>query len=265
VTAAAVSRRVDVGDLSVHYLEQGSGPPVVLLHGGLATAAMSWTGSMPALARRFRVVAPDARAHGGTGNPSDRLGYDQMADDLAGLVAALGLERPFVVGYSDGAQVALELALRHPGLARGIVLGGVVSEPHEVYVAGLHAWGFPAPGEVDLPLLEREFGDDFYAETRAAHEHVADDAGWRRFLEQISALWLTVPRYEDAQLAAVEDPVLVIAGDRDDMAGLDQAERLYRAIPGAELAVVPDADHGAADRPVFWALVEDFLDRHDGP
>jgi hypothetical protein len=46
------------------------------------------------------------------------------------------------------------------------------------------------------------------------------------------------------------------------MAGLDQAGRLHRAIPGAELAVVPGADHGAADRRVYWALVEDFLDRH---
>ncbi|HZB71313.1 MAG TPA: alpha/beta hydrolase [Acidimicrobiales bacterium] len=262
MTGAATSHRVEVGDLQVHYWDQGAGTPVVLLHGGLATAEMSWTETMPALARRFRVVAPDARGHGGTDNPAPVLGYDQMADDLAGLVARLDLDRPFVAGYSDGAQVALELALRHPGLARGIVLGGTVSEPHDVYVAGLHAWGFPAPGEVDLQLLEREFGDEFYAETRTAHEHVRDDASWRRFLEQISALWLGVPRYEETRLATITDPVLVITGDRDEMAGLAQAERLYRGIPGAELAVVPDADHGAADRRVYWALVEDFLDRH---
>ena len=125
------SQTVDVDGMTVHYLEQGDGAPLILLHGGLATAGMSWTHAMPMLAGRYRVVAPDSRGHGGTDNPADHLGYDQMADDVARLIEAWGLERPVVVGYSDGAQVALEFGLRHPGVARALVLGGVVSEPHD--------------------------------------------------------------------------------------------------------------------------------------
>lgn len=256
------SQTIDVGGMTVHYLEQGQGVPVVLLHGGLATAAMSWTAAMPMLAGRYRVVAPDSRGHGGTDNPADRLGYDQMADDVANLVGLLDLERPILVGYSDGAQVALEFGLRHPGVARALVLGGVVSGPHDTYMEGLHSWGFPAPGEVDVATMAEEFGAEFMTESRAAHTNIRDDEGWDRFIRQISKLWLTVPRYTEAQLATIADPTLIITGDRDEMAGIGQAERLFRHIPGAELAIVPAADHAAAEEPLFWQTVRTFLERH---
>lgn len=258
----ARSRTVDVDGMRVHVLERGEGIPLVLLHGGLATAETSWTDAMPLLAGRYRVVAPDARGHGGTDNPADHLAYDQMADDVARLIEVLELERPVVMGYSDGAQVALELALRHPGTARALVLGGVVSEPHDTYLEGLHRWGFPAPGEVDVPALTQEFGPEFFSETRAAHTTITDDEQWVRFLRHISTLWLTVPRYEEAQLATIIEPTLVITGDRDQMAGVDQALRLFRHIPGGELAVIPGADHGEEDQGLFWHTVRTFVDRH---
>jgi pimeloyl-ACP methyl ester carboxylesterase len=75
-------------------------------------------------------------------------------------------------------------------------------------------------------------------------------------------LWLTVPSYEDVQLARIAEPTLVITGDRDEMAGIDQALRLYRHIPRAELAVVPAASHEAANGPLFWQITLDFIERH---
>jgi pimeloyl-ACP methyl ester carboxylesterase len=255
---AAGERRVRLGDLDVRYWEQGSGRPVVLLHGGLATAEMSWATAFAALPG-FRLVAPDSRGHGGTGNPGPRLGYDQMADDAVALADALGLDRPVVVGHSDGAQVALELGLRHPGRAAGLVLSGTMSEPTAAYVEGLHSWGFTGPGTVDLDAIRAEFGD-FYDETRAAHEHARTPEAWEAFLSQVAALWLTLPSYPDEQLATIADPTLVVTGDHDELADLAQAERLFRSIPGAQLAVVPDAGHGAADEPIFWDIVRRFLE-----
>ena len=85
---------------------------------------------------------------------------------------------------------------------------------------------------------------------------------WVQFLQQISRPWLTVPRYGESQLASITEPTLVIAGDRDEMAGLDQALRLYRNIPRAELAIIPGADHGAADQPLFWDTTRTFIERH---
>lgn len=257
--AGAAAWRRQVGDIEIAYLEAGDGIPLVLLHGGLATAQMSWGDAMPRLARRFRVLAPDSRGHGGTGNPAGRLSYDQMADDVAGFIEALGLDRPILVGYSDGGQIAIEFGLRHPGKARALVLGGVVSQPTPAYLNGLVQWGFSAPGKVDYERLAQQFGS-FFETVKVAHGG-GEPQYWRRFLPQIATLWHTVPAYAAADLARISDPALVITGDRDEMTGLDEARRLLDAIPGSELAIVPGASHGAVERPVFWDLVEDFLGR----
>jgi pimeloyl-ACP methyl ester carboxylesterase len=251
---------IHAGDLDVHYWDHGDGLPVILLHGGTATAEMSWATPM-SLLQNYRIVAPDSRGHGGTDNPAPHLGYDQMADDLAELIDALGLDRPFVVGHSDGAQTALEFGLRHPAVARALVLSGTMSEPTPAYIAGLHEWGFTAPGVADLDLIVASFGED-YEPTRTAHPYSGQPDRWPVFLNQIADLWLALPTYTPDQFATISDPTLVITGDQDDLADVNQALRLARHIPGSELAIVPNAGHGAADLPLFWHIVSDYLDRH---
>jgi pimeloyl-ACP methyl ester carboxylesterase len=257
---AAGGAYVDAGGLSVWYTDQGHGPPLILLHGGLATGGMWSEPAVEDLARQHRVLLPDSRGHGRTANPAGTLGYDQMADDVAAFASELGLEWPLVLGYSDGAQIALELGLRHPGLARAMVIGGVVTRPSEAYLRMVGELGFPRRGEADLAEVERAMGD-WWPTLRAAHHHARDEDAFRAYLAQISELWHGVPDYTDAQLASISEPSLVIAGDRDAPA-LDEALRLYRLLPHGELAVVPNADHGAGEKPVFWALVKDFLSRN---
>ncbi|MEI9900718.1 MAG: alpha/beta hydrolase [Hyphomicrobium sp.] len=242
---------VSAGGLDIHYLEAGSGPALVLLHGGLATAGMMFASRVEELAPHYHVHAPDARGHGETPNPAGTLTYAQMADDVAAFIAALGLRTPHIVGYSDGGQVALEFGLRHPGIAASLTLGGTISRMSQVYLDGLREWGFVTPGEPDVAQIERSFGE-FFAVLKTGHRD------WQRLLTQISVLWASVPDYTDAQLAAISEPTLVIRGDRDHMAPLADSERLYRTIPNAQLAVVPGSPHGAADRDVFWAIVRDF-------
>lgn len=253
----ADSRFIEAGGLSIHYLEAGSGIPLVLLHGGMATAEMSWTTSMPELAHTYRVLAPDSRGHGQTNNPAGELGYAQMADDVLAFIEALGLDRPVLIGYSDGGQIALEFGIRHPGKSRALVFGGTIMGMTPQYLAGLKSWGFTEPGKVDLATLQQAFGD-FYDEARRAH------ADFDHFLVALSRLWLTVPEYSDAQLASIAEPVLVACGDRDDLGPMEHAPRFLRLIPKAELAVVPNQTHGAASNPLFWAAVRDFLGRHVG-
>jgi pimeloyl-ACP methyl ester carboxylesterase len=260
--AGATAKRIALGALEVAYFEAGSGDPLILLHGGLATAAVSWGHAMPRLARSWRVLAPDSRGQGGTNNPADHIGYDQMADDLAAFIAALGLKSPVIVGYSDGAQIGIEFGLRHPGIARAIVLGGVITRPTEVYIDGLKGWGYPAPGEVDYERLESAFGE-FFTFIKTAHGR-GDPDYWRTLMPQISRLWHTVPAYSDAQLASISAPTLIVTGDRDHLAGLGEATRLLQTLPNSELAVVPAAGHDAVDRPLYWDMVEEFLARRLG-
>lgn len=247
---------IDAGGLRVWYTDQGQRPPLVLVHGGLATGEIMWNPRIVArLTRRYRVLIPDSRAHGRTANPADTLRYGQMADDVAAFCAALGLDRPIIVGYSDGAQVAVELGLRHPDLAAALVVGGVVTGPSEAYLGMLRSMGLAGSGAYDLAQVQATLGD-FYDTVRAIHQHGAGPEYWR----QISELWYGVPAYTDAQLSGITTPSLVIVGDRDNPS-LDDSLRLYRLLPRGELAVVPGGDHGAGDRDVFWDLVEDFLNR----
>lgn len=257
MSATVAEHVLDVADLQVHYLDAGRGHPIVLLHGGLATAAMSWATPYRLLAGDYRILAPDTRAHGGTSHPGGTLSYARMADDVAALIDALGLDHPVVAGHSDGGQIALEFGRRHPGLASGLVLSGTISEPTDTYLAGIRGWGFTGPGQVDLGRIGAEFGDDL-APTRAAHEHVRTDADWAAFLRDIATLWHTVPAYTDTELAAIIDPTLVITGDGDELATPAQALRLFSTMPDAQLAILPDAGHGAADEPRFWEIVRRF-------
>lgn len=258
---AVTEAYVESTGLRIFYRETGEGPPLVLVHGGLATGEVMWNARTVAeLARHHRVLIPDSRGHGRTHNPDGRMRYDQMADDVAAFSAALGLERPVIIGYSDGAQVALEIGLRHPALAAALVIGGVVTRPVDGYLQMLREMGFPRSGEVDLPAMESAMGG-FYETLRSSHEHAQSDEDFRAYLAEISALWYSVSAYTDEQLASIAVPALVIVGDRDGVS-VDESLRLYRLLPRGELSVIPNADHGAGDKKVFWDAVLDFLARH---
>ena len=258
---SAKSNTVMIGDLEVHYLEEGRGQPLLLLHGGMATAN-SWSEAMPRMADRYRVFAPDTRGHGRTSNPAQKLSYAQFADDVAGFIATLGLKKPLIVGYSDGGQTALEFGLRHPGKAGALVLGGTVSRPSEAYLEGLRGWGFPAAGQVDLDRMAAEFGP-YFDQIKVTHMHHYGSDYWRSFLVQISELWHTLPTYSEKQLASISAPTLAIMGDRDPLGGAEEASRLYRNLGAGELAVIANVDHDAVNRPLFWEAVREFLARHE--
>jgi pimeloyl-ACP methyl ester carboxylesterase len=248
---------VRADNIDIYYTEAGEGPPVILVHGGLATAEIMWNpATIAPLVAKHRVLMPDSRAHGRTNDPSGTLTYPQMADDVVAFAAALGLEKPIVIGYSDGAQIGIEVGLRHPGFARALVLGGVVISTGPSYFDVLAGMGMTAAGEVDLDAMRASFGDELF-QMMVVDAH----ADWQTFVKRISTLWWTVPTYTDEQIGAIRDACLVICGDRDRTV-LDDAPRLFRALPMAELAVVPNSEHGAANKPMFWTNVLDFLERH---
>jgi pimeloyl-ACP methyl ester carboxylesterase len=257
------AKYIEADGLKIYYEVHGEGEPLLLVHGGTATS-QSWASHLPAFTEDFRVFAPDSRGHGRTDNPSSELSYRVMADDAAALVGALGLQRPLVLGYSDGGQIALELGLRYPGLASALVLGGTQFRFSEAYLEAARALlGITDGEDVDIGKVERD-QPDFVDYLREAHGHIHGPAYWKTYLKQISSLWLTPLRYTSQDLGAVTDPVLILSGDRDEGVSLEESVELLRLLPDAELAVAPGSDHGFIEAKVglFDALVLDFLLRH---
>jgi pimeloyl-ACP methyl ester carboxylesterase len=237
-------RSVATNGLDMHILEAGEGKPLLLPHGGTLTSA-SWSDFMPVVAERYYTVAPGSRGHGRTANPTGRLSYRGMADDVAGLIKELELRDPLVIGYSDGGQIALELALRHPGLAGALVIAGASHRVGSEYFNSLKAWGFPSAGTVDLDQMQRD-NPQWLDQIRTLHVGDGESDYWRELLRQISHLWYSWQDYHLDQLRDIASPTLIYLGDRDELNELDQAVEMYHAMPNAELAIVPNANHSIA-------------------
>lgn len=251
-------RYVQANGLDIYYEEIGNGPPLLMLHGGTGTIDPN-----PASANRFQVFAPNLRGHGRTANPNWTLSYDLLADDAAAFIRALRLDRPFVVGYSDGGNTALRLAMKYPGLARGYVLGGTWHRLSDTYRDGMRQMlGLVGDDAPDLEILERTHPDwvAYWVETHAA---LGGPDYWRRLIRQMWPMWTTPLGYTEEDYARITEPALILTGDRDETILVEDAVALYRLVPGAELGVVPAASHLLEGRDeVYNALMLDFLARH---
>ncbi len=216
---------VEAGGVRTWYAEYGAGDPLLLLHGGFSDAS-EFGATTPALAARFRVITPERRGHGHTPDVPGPISYDNMAADTVAFMEEQGISRAHLVGHSDGANVALLVALARPDLVGRLVL-----------ISG----NFRFDGLVSGLDLNELAANEFLAE---AYGQVSPD-GRDHFpvvAEKIFRMASTEPTLTPADLGKVDARTLVMAGD-DDMVAAEHTLAMYRAIPGAELAVVPGTSH----------------------
>lgn len=233
-----------VNGLNMYYEDYGSGPPLVLIHGGISIARQTWGPSIPLFAEHFRVIALDGRGHGKTDNPSGEFSYKLMCDDTVALINELKLENPIIFGWSDGGQIVLEIGMNYPGLAKALIAGGVLAELSDHYSNFMNAIGVNGPGEVDVNKL-REAYSEFADAIIGLHSSVYGTDYFENVLfVNISKMWANPEEFPGDRLTKIVDPTLVLHGDRDEAIPLEDPVRIYRAIPNAELAIIPDADHG---------------------
>jgi len=237
-------RRIVVQGLDVHVAVGGAGDPVVLVHG----FGVSGTYMLPlarSLEDRFSVFVPDLPGYGRSESPSAPLGVGALAEALVGCLDALELERPVLVANSLGCQVVTELAVRRPDRAGPLVLIGPTIDPDRRGARRQLLAGVSDLAREPLSLV-----------AVAAH----DDAvmGLRALLA--TARSALADRIED-RLALIEQPVLVVRGERDPFVSEAWAERVARLLPDARLAVVPGAPHAVhyARPDVVAGLVTGFL------
>ncbi len=252
---------VEANGLKMYYEEYGKGEPLVLIHGSLGTGAGNWKRYIPYLSTHFRLIMPDQRGHGRTNNPLSEIRLRMLTDDLVAFIKALNLEKPFLCGWSGGGDIALDIGIRYPSLVRAMLVGGVTHRVSEEYFANLRAMGVEAPGKVNIEQFEQAM-PQLVELLRISHSQNPDH--WKTLLTQISHEMMepTLPSRDD--LKKITIPILSIWGDRDEFLPVEDAIELYRLIPNAELAVLPNADHSISRTRVeqFANLAKDFLLRH---
>lgn len=239
----------DVNGQRVHHRDTGgSGQPVVLAHGLLMDLEM-FEPQVLALRDRHRVVTWDARGHGETVPTPGDFSYWDLADDLRGLLDALGIERAVVGGMSQGGFVSLRFALRHPERVAGLILidsqaGLELPENVPGYDAMVETWLAQGPS-------------DQIAETVATiiiGPHRPESAAWiakwqARPSEFIRPIYRTLMSRDDLtdRLPEIVAPALVVHGEEDLAIGMDRAEVLAALLPNARPVVrIPGAGHAAS-------------------
>jgi pimeloyl-ACP methyl ester carboxylesterase len=270
-------RSVHANGIDIHYVEAGEGEPLVLLHGGVVSTNPIWTGvpisyasHMATLAARFRVIAPDTRGAGRTVHSGGTVTFDLLADDVAALVAALGLDRPLVAGFSEGGITATIVGIRHPGSVRAIVNHSGYDAFAPAVMPTLGAMmrqmlgGSPDATEADPDAAARFFSQS--AEMQGAFELMKadEDSGqgkdhWKDYL-RLAFHRLTQPTgYTTQDLGAISAPTLIVVGDRDEFCSVEEGARAYRALAEGELAIVPSTGHIIT--PTLVELMIEFLER----
>lgn len=222
----------DINGIRIYYEVHGSGEPLLLLHGGTAFIE-SFYGQIPALARKYRVVAVDSRCHGRSTCGEGPLSYGLMASDMMALIEKLKLGSVSIVGWSDGGIIGLDLAIHHPAAVKTLVMVG-----SNYRTDGLSAESFEKMKKLtpDAPFLD---------EARMFYSRIAPDPDrWPALIGKVKAMWLTQPNYTAADLARVRAKTLVILGEKDDIRR-EHGQEMARLIPGARFAVIPGASHMA--------------------
>jgi pimeloyl-ACP methyl ester carboxylesterase len=235
----------EVGGVRTWYDEHGEGEPLVLQHpGGAGVDARAWGPNLPALAAHFRVVTPERRAHGHTPDVDGPITFELMASDTIAFLETVVGEPAHLAGCSDGASVALLVALRRPDLVRMLV-----------FIAGVfHRDGW-APSVLDPHNTPPEFLERLYGEVSPdGPDHYSVVVAK---LEQMHA---EGPTLSIPEIRSIRNRTLVMIGD-DDEVTLEHAITLCRELADAELSVIPGASHGLlVEKPTLCnAMIVDFL------
>jgi pimeloyl-ACP methyl ester carboxylesterase len=244
-SADGKGRYAAVNGIELYYEVHGAGEPLVLLAGGFGGVEM-FASILPALAETRRVIGVELQGHGHTPDVADRpLRFETMADDVAALIAHLGLGWADVLGYSLGGGVALQVSLRHPEAVRRLVLVSAPCKRDGWYaedLAGMAAvTGEAAKGWVGSPM-------------HTAYASVAPrPEDWPLLADKLSAL-LRQDYDWSAAVAEMRVPTLIVIGDADgvrpghavELLGLlggAKAHGIMDPLPASRLAILPGTSH----------------------
>ena len=220
-----------INGLKMYYEIHGEGTSLVLIHGGGSTIQTTFGNILPLLAEHFKVIAVELQAHGHTSDRDSAESFEQDADDVAGLLEYLKIDKAHFFGFSNGGNTAMQVAIRHPGTVNKLIIA-----------SSFYKRDGMIPGFFDG--MEHATLDNMPSPLKTAYLQVTGDKnGLQAMFNKDRTRMLQFKDWPDEALLSVKAPALLVAGDKD-VVTVEHVVEMLRKIPGAELMIVP-GNHGS--------------------
>jgi pimeloyl-ACP methyl ester carboxylesterase len=271
-------RFIHANGIDIHFVEAGTGEPLLLLENGMVSANPIWVewlssylGHIETFAQHFRVIMPDFRGAGRTVHPGGPIPYNLLADDMGALIDALHLDQPLVCGYGDGGHVATIIGIRKPASVRAIVNhGGYDLLNPDPQTPGLvmtrqMLGGAPGATQADPDVMansEHAFLRAMAELMKADHDAAQGPGHWKKVLSWSFERFSQPCGYTASDLHTITAPTLILVGDRDPFCSIEAGANAYRALPDAEFAVLPNTAVGIT-RAAVQATIQFFQRRRE--
>jgi pimeloyl-ACP methyl ester carboxylesterase len=240
------SETASVNGTKIYFAQFGeAGPSVLMLHGGLGNSNY-WGHQVRALAKQFSVTVMDTRGHGRSPVTSRAFSYELFAQDAIALLDHLQIPAASVVGWSDGGVTGLELAMTQPDRVAKLFAFGANSTPAGMKPGGARASVFAA----------------YAARCRAEYAALSPNPDrWPQLVQGLGPMWRSEPNYPDQKLARIKAPTTIADGAYDEIIKPGHTRHMAAVIPGARLAILPNASHFAMlqDPVAFNQALLEFL------
>jgi pimeloyl-ACP methyl ester carboxylesterase len=240
-----IEKHLEVAGHTLYCYEwDNNGEAVVLLHGGLSQTSHWDAQLLPALEDEFHVFAYDRTAHGFSGDRAGSLHFDYQTKELIAYLESVVKEPAHLIGYSDGGIIALMAAIARPELVKSIVTLGA---------------NFHHSGTLPLPEFDGFISPEDQEEYNRTSPDAPDTLATK--ITRMIKIWKSEPTMTTADLATIQCPVLVMAGDDDVIAHAHTIE-LYENIPLGQLAIIPGTSHQfIKEKPaIAQLLIQEFLE-----
>jgi pimeloyl-ACP methyl ester carboxylesterase len=217
----------DSSGAKIYFASFGKGTPVILLHGGMGNGD-HWSHQVRELSRTFRVITIDSRGHGRSTRSKDRPGYAKMATDVIAVMDQLKLEKAAIVGWSDGGEIGLKLAIHHPDRVSKLVVFGT---------------NYDASGSKKRSGTSTTFSSYFakcksdYAKLSATPKQYDAAQKW------LLPIWRDPMGFSKDQLKKISAPTLFVHGKYDEIIKQEHVEEMAKLVPNARFAMIDDASH----------------------
>lgn len=248
----------EINGIKLYHEVYGQGKPLILIHGGGSTIQTTFGRVIPLFSKARQLICVELQAHGRTGDRNTPISFEQDADDVAALLKNLNIVKADIFGFSNGANTALQVAIRHPELCNKIVAASALLKRDGTFPG---FWEFMKNGTFDQ--MPQQYKDAFLKVN-------SDSERLMNMYQKCVERMLNFREFSDGEIKSIKAPVLLVNGDQD-VATSEHIAAMSKLIPDCRLAIIPGG-HGeyigeiTTLRPGFKEtefvvpLIEKFLD-----